>query len=172
MAKATKNISDDSLLNEEDMIVITKEGLKSLEEELNELKTVRRKQVAGRLKEAISFGDLSENSEYEEAKNEQAFVEGRIIEVEIMIKRAKVIDEKHHSKSIVEIGTKVKIRNTQRKTEEFEWTIVGSTESDPFNGRISNEAPVGMSLMGAKVGDKVIVKTPGGEDEYEVLKLA
>jgi transcription elongation factor GreA len=157
---------------EEEAVVITKEGLKALEEELHELKTVRRKQVAERLKEAISYGDLSENSEYEEAKNEQAFVEGRILALEVMIKKAKVVNEKQHSKKIVEIGTKVKIQNTKRKTEEHEFTIVGSTEADPFSDRISNESPVGQALMGAKQGDKVMVDAPSGKSEFEVVKLS
>ncbi len=152
-------------------LVVTKEGLKALHEELEFLSTTRRKQVAERLKEAISYGDLSENSEYEEAKNEQAFVEGRIIELEGMIKIAKVVDEKQHSKKVVEIGAKVKIGNT-KKNEEFEITIVGATEADPFNNRISNESPIGAALIGAKVGDTVTVQMPSGKAEYEVLKLA
>lgn len=156
----------------EEMVIMTKEGLKALEKELEELKVQGRRQVAERLKEAISYGDLSENSEYEEAKNEQAFIEGRIIELENMVKHAKVVDEKQHSKKIVEIGTKVKVRNVKKKTEEFELTIVGSTESDPFNNRISNEAPVGLALMGAKVGDKVVVDAPNEKTEFEVLKLS
>ena len=160
-------ISDD-----EEAVIVTKEGLKNLEAELKELSTIRRKEVAARLKEAISFGDLSENSEYEEAKNEQAFVEGRIKELEIMIKRSKVVDEKHHSKKIVEIGTKVKVVNTKKKTDEHEFTIVGSTESNPFENRISNEAPMGVALMGSKVGDKVSVDAPHGKSEFEVLKLS
>lgn len=152
-------------------LIVTKEGLKALQEELEFLTTTRRKQVAERLKEAISYGDLSENSEYEEAKNEQAFVEGRIIELEGMIKIAKVVDEKQHSKKVVEIGAKVKVSNTKKK-EEVEFTIVGATEADPFNGRISNESPIGMALIGAKVGDVVTVQTPAGKAEYEVLKLS
>lgn len=152
-------------------LIVTKEGLKALQDELENLQTVRRKQVAERLKEAISYGDLSENSEYEEAKNEQAFVEGRIIELEGMIKIARVVDEKQHSKKVVEIGAKVKIRNV-RKKEDMEITIVGATEADPFNGRISNESPVGLALIGAKVGDTVMVQMPSGKAEYEVLKLA
>jgi transcription elongation factor GreA len=155
----------------EEGFVVTKEGLKALQDELEMLSTTRRKQIAERLKEAISYGDLSENSEYEEAKNDQAFVEGRIIELEEMIKSAKVVDEKAHSKKVVEIGTKVKIKNVKKK-EELEFTIVGSTEADPFNGRISNEAPLGAALIGSKVGDTVTVTMPAGKAEYEVLKLA
>lgn len=167
--KASKKIA---VVQDDDTIVVTKEGLKALEEELNTLKTVRRREIAGRLKEAISYGDLSENSEYEEAKNEQAFIEGRILELEEKVKNAKVVDEKTHSKQVVEIGTKVKVRNAKKKSEEYEFTIVGSTESDPFNFRISNEAPVGMALIGQKVGDIVTVDAPGGQTQYEILKLA
>lgn len=152
-------------------LVVTKEGLKALQDELEFLTTTRRKQVAERLKEAISYGDLSENSEYEEAKNDQAFMEGRIIELEGMIKTAKVVDEKQHSKKVVEVGAKVKIRNVKKK-EDIEITIVGSTEADPFNDRISNESPIGTALIGAKVGDIVMVEMPHGKAEYEVLKLA
>ncbi len=155
----------------EDGFVVTKEGLKSLQDELETLSTTRRRQIAERLKEAISYGDLSENSEYEEAKNDQAFVEGRIMELEEMIKTAKVVDEKAHSKKVVEIGTKVKIRNLKKK-EDFEFTLVGSTESDPFGGRISNEAPLGVALIGSKVGDVVTVTMPNGKTDYEILKLA
>jgi len=166
-AKAQKSVTTVAV---DDNMVVTKEGLKALQDELDNLQTVRRKQVAERLKEAISYGDLSENSEYEEAKNEQAFVEGRILELTEMIKNAKVVDEKAHSKQVVEIGTKVKIRSS--KKEEMEFIIVGSTEADPFTGRISNEAPLGIALMGAKVGDKVTVHMPKGTADYEVLKLS
>lgn len=152
-------------------LIVTKEGLKALQDELEFLSTTRRKQVAERLKEAISYGDLSENSEYEEAKNDQAFMEGRIIELEGQIKSAKVVDEKQHSKKVVEVGAKVKIRNVKKK-EDIEITIVGSTEADPFNDRISNESPIGTALMGAKVGDTVTVEMPHGKAEYEVLKLS
>jgi transcription elongation factor GreA len=169
MAPAKK---DDAAVNSEEQLVVTKEGLKALHAELEDLQGRGRKEVAAQLKEAISYGDLSENSEYEEAKNRQAFVEGRILELERMIKIAKVVDEKHHSKKVVEIGTKVKIRHTKRKTEEYELTIVGATESDPFQGRVSNEAPMGVALMGSKVGDKVTVDSPSGKNEFEVLKLA
>ncbi|MEK7146282.1 MAG: transcription elongation factor GreA [Patescibacteria group bacterium] len=171
MAKAAKSVVPQVQV-EEEALVVTKEGLKALEEELNNLKTVRRREIAQRLKEAIGYGDLSENSEYEEAKNEQALMEGRIIELEEQLKKAKVVDEKQHSKKIVEIGTKVKIRNVKKKTEELEFTLVGSTESDVLNGRISNESPFGQALMGAKVGEKVSVEAPSGVVEYEVLKLA
>ncbi len=157
---------------EEESVVMTKEGLKLLEDELEFLKSTRRREIAKRLKEAISYGDLSENSEYEEAKNEQAFVEGRIMELEEKVKKAKVIDEKTHSKQMVEIGTKVFIRNTKKKSEEHEFTLVGSTESDVSNNRISNEAPLGLALMGRKAGDVVTINVPAGIIDYEILKLS
>lgn len=172
MATKTKKTDPVVAATDEEAVIVTKEGLKALQEELEKLSTFDRKEVAARLKEAISYGDLSENSEYEEAKNQQAFVEGRIIELKLQIKHAKVVDEKHHSKKVVEIGTKVKLRNSKRKTEEYDLTIVGSTEADPFNDRISNETPIGMALMGSKVGDVVIVNAPAGKNEYEILKLA
>ena len=155
----------------DETLVVTKDGLKALQEELDDLKGRGRKEVAERLKEAISYGDLSENSEYEEAKNYQAFVEGRIIELENMIKNAKVVDEKQHSRQVVEIGTRVVVRAKQGK-EEQELTIVGATEADPFNSRISSEAPMGAALMGSKAGDTIVVETPDGMAEYEVVKLA
>lgn len=157
---------------EEESVVMTKEGLKLLEDELEYLKSSRRKEIAKRLKEAISYGDLSENSEYEEAKNEQAFVEGRILELEEKVKKSKVIDEKTHSKQLVEIGTKVHIRNAKKKSDEHEFTLVGSTESDVLNNRISNEAPLGLALMGRKAGDVVVINVPAGIIEYEILKLS
>ena len=166
MAKKTVKAATTS-----DSLIVTKEGLRNLETELQELKTKGRKEVAERLKEAISYGDLSENSEYEEAKNQQAITEGRILELEYMIKNAKVVDEKQHSKQVVEIGTSVKVKELSTK-KELEFIIVGSTESDPFNGRISNEAPIGAAVMGAKAGEKVIVKAPSGDSEYEILKLS
>lgn len=159
-------------VQDEEMIVVTKEGLKALQDELEHLKEVRRKEVANRLKEAISYGDLSENSEYEEAKNEQAFVEGRILELENKIRYAKVVDETSHSKQVVEIGTKVTVVNTSKKTEKYTFTIVGATEADPFHHRISSESPMGSALMGKKAGDKVTVDAPIGKTDYEILDLA
>lgn len=152
------------------MILVTKEGLKKLKEELEYLTEVKRKEVAGRIKEAISYGDLSENSEYEEAKNEQAFVEGRIIELEEKVKYAKIIEEKHRV-ATVQLGTKVVVRNLRRKDDKQEYTIVGSTEADPLAHKISNESPVGRSLLEKRVGDRVKVQAPSGPVEYEILKL-
>jgi len=157
--------------DDDQLVYVTKDGLKQLKEELEFLKNERRKQVAVRLKEAISYGDLSENAEYEEAKNEQAFVEGRILELEDKIKRAKIIDEKHHSKKLVELGSVVTIRRKGLK-ETDEYTIVGSMEADPFEHRISNESPVGSALMEKKNGDSVVVETPSGKITYEIVKLS
>lgn len=152
--------------------LVTKEGLEKLKEELNYLQEVKRKEVAQRLKEAISYGDLSENAEYEDAKNEQAFVEGRILELEEKIKYAKVIDDKAKKAAIVQLGSKVIIRNVTRKSqEEEEYTIVGSTEADPVNHKISNVSPVGKALLDRKSGDTVKVAAPAGMIEYEIVKI-
>ncbi len=152
-------------------ILVTKEGLKKLTEELDILRNVKRKEVAERIKEAISYGDLSENSEYEEAKNEQAFVEGRIIELEEKVKYAKIINEKHQLAS-VQLGTRVVVKNlSRRNAQPEEYTIVGSTEADPLAHKISNESPVGRAFLDKKSGDKVKVQIPAGAVEYEILKL-
>jgi len=147
--------------------------LKKLKDELELLKTVRRKEVAQRLKEAISYGDLSENSEYEEAKNEQAFVEGRILELEEKIKSAKIIAEKKSDKTgkEVTIGSTVTVRNT-KESEEQTYKIVGATEADPFEGRISNESPIGKGFLSHRKGDSVKIQTPSGTVEYEIVRVA
>lgn len=153
--------------------LVTREGLEKLKEELNYLKEVKRKEVAERIKEAISYGDLSENSEYEESKNEQAFLEGRILELEEKIKHAKIIDERHKKTATVQIGSKVVISSTDSKgaLREQEYTIVGSTEADPLSFKISNESPVGRALLERKVGDLVKVKVPAGQIQLKVLKV-
>ena len=153
------------------MILVTKEGLSKLKSELDELKNIKRKEVAGRLKEAISYGDLSENSEYEEAKNEQAFVEGRIVELEEKVKYAKVIQEKQDVKT-VQIGTHVVVRDVgKKKAQPQTYIIVGSTEADPLTHKISNESPVGGALLDKKKGDIVKIIAPIGVVEYEILQL-
>jgi transcription elongation factor GreA len=159
----------------DDQTLVTKEGLKQLKDELENLKTVRRQEVAQRLKEAISYGDLSENSEYEEAKNEQAFVEGRILELEQKIKNAKIISEKKiaaHASKQVEIGSTVTVRNKTDNHDPESYTIVGSTEASPLDHKISNESPIGKALIGKVKGDSVQVATPAGMLKYEVLKVA
>ncbi|MCF7918041.1 transcription elongation factor GreA [Candidatus Gracilibacteria bacterium] len=152
-------------------VLVTKEGLRKLEEEQQYLITVRRKEVSERLAEAISYGDLSENSEYDEAKNEQAFLEQRIKELEEQIKSAEIITEGiSDKKGVVQIGSTVKLRIAGG--EDHEYTIVGSTEADPMMHKISNESPVGEAILGKKVKDKVKVKAPGGSFEYEILKIS
>lgn len=148
---------------------VTKEGLKKLNEELAHLKNVRRREVSERLKEAISFGDLSENSEYEEAKNEQAFIEGRIIELEDKVKHAKVITEKNTTKSVT-LGSKVKIKSLDDGDEE-EFTLVGTTECDPLNHLISNESPIGAAIMEKQVGDEVTFDAPAGKVSYKIVSV-
>lgn len=158
--------------SDDKFILITKEGLEKLTEELNYLKEVKRKEVAERLKEAISYGDLSENAEYEEAKNEQAFVEGRILELEEKVKYAKIIDEKAKKGALVQLGSTVVIQNLDSKTKaEEEYTIVGSTEADPINHKISNVSPVGKALMDRRTGETVKVAAPAGVIEYRIVKV-
>lgn len=152
----------------DDTVLVTKGGLKKLQEELDLLKNVRRKEVAQRLKEAISYGDLSENSEYEEAKNEQAFIEGRIIELESKIKNAKIV--RGHGTQSVQIGSVVKLRKSGARDEE-EYTIVGTTEADPFENKISNDSPIGEAIMDRLVGERVQVKSPSGTTTYEIAGL-
>lgn len=151
-------------------VILTYEGLKKIEEELEQLKTVRRKEVTQKIKTALSFGDLSENSEYDEAKNEQAFVEGRIATLENMLKNAKVIDEEDVKTDVISVGATAKVRDLEFG-DEMEITIVGSAEADPTQMKISNEAPIGRGLLGHKVGDKVDIQIPDGTISYEVLEI-
>ncbi len=151
-------------------IVLTYEGLKKLEDELDRLKGVKRREVAEKIKQALSFGDLSENSEYDEAKNEQAQIESRIMKVEAMLKNAKVIDEEDVSTDMVGLGCKVKLLDMEYD-EEVEYTLVGSTEADPGKAKISNESPVGMTLVGSKVGEIVEVQVPDGVIKFKVLDI-
>lgn len=149
---------------------MTYEGVKKLEEELEYLKTVKRKEITEKIKVALSFGDLSENSEYDEAKNEQAFAEGRIIQLENMLKNASIVDENEVPKDVVSVGSIVKVKDYEFD-EEVEYIIVGSAEADPMNNKISNESPVGNGLIGKKVGDIIEVTVPDGVSKYEILKV-
>ncbi|OUN87021.1 transcription elongation factor GreA [Gemmiger sp. An50] len=152
-------------------VVVTVAGLKALEDELEELKTVRRKDVAEKIKVARGFGDLSENSEYDEAKNEQAFIESRIAQLEAMLKNARVIDNDELNLDTVSVGTHVKIEDEDGEVEEYD--ITGSTEADPLNGKISDESPVGAALMGQKVGQTVTVTLPnGGTIDFKILEIS
>ena len=150
-------------------ILLTKDGYAAKVAELDELRTVKRPEIAERLKEAIAYGDISENSEYDSAKNEQAELEYKIGELESLIKNAKVIEEggKH---DVVRIGQKVKIRKIGAK-ESVEYTIVSSSEVDPIQGKISNVSPVGSALIDKRVKDKVDVKLPDGTAKYEILSI-
>ena len=150
-------------------VILTGEGLKKLEEKLEHLKTVRRHDVAERIKQAIDFGDISENSEYDDAKNEQAFIEGHIVELENKINTAKIIDESVKG-DVVSVGSKVTVLDTMYN-DELEYVIVGSSEADPFNNRISNESPVGKAILGEKVGKVVLVATPAGELRYKIVDI-
>lgn len=159
-------------INDEEQVLITKAGLEKIKEELENFKNVRRKEVAARLKEAISYGDLSENSEYEEAKNEQAFIEGRIIELEKMIDNAKIIsDTVKTTDATVQIGTTVTVQNMTDKDEPETYTIVGSTEADPTENKISNESPIGSAILGKIKGESIKVKVPAGMMEFKILKV-
>lgn len=151
-------------------VVLTYEGLQKLEQELEFLKAVKRREVAERIKQALSFGDLSENSEYDEAKNEQAHVEGRIVQLENMLKNAKVIDEDDVKTDVVSVGSKVTILDMEFK-EEVEYYIVGSAEANPGQFKISNESPVGSALMGKKKGTVVDVVVPDGIVKYKILSI-
>ncbi len=147
---------------------LTQEGFEKLQQELEHLRTVRRQEIANRLHEAMEGGELIENAEYEDAKNEQAFVEGRIKEVEILLATARVISEEEKSES-VQVGTKVTIKE-EGSTEET-YTIVGAAEANPRGGKISNESPIGKALLNHKAGDKVKVDAPAGSFEVKIIKI-
>lgn len=153
---------------EQQRTYVTQEFLEKMKQELNDLKTKKRAEVAQRLKEAIAQGDLSENSEYDDAKNEQSFVEGRILELESQIRTAVVIQSTHSNH--VAMASRVLIRDIY-SGEKQEVTIVGSTESNPFEGKISNDSPVGRALLGTKPGDIVEVDAPQGVMKYKVLEI-
>ena len=150
--------------------IMTYEGIKKLEEELEYLKTVRRKEITEKIKVALGYGDLSENSEYDEAKNDQAFNEGRIIQLENMLKNAVVVDESEIPTDKVSVGSIVKVMDYEFD-EEVEYAIVGSAEADPMNFKISNESPVGSALLGKKVGDVVEGTVPSGVSKFEILEI-
>lgn len=158
----------------EKQFFVTEEGLAALEKELDYLKTVRRREVADKIKVALSFGDLSENSEYDEAKNDQAMVEARIADVEVMLKNAVVIDESSLNNETVHIGSKIEVAivSPTGKESERAFRIVGSNEADPRNGKISDESAVGQALIGAKVGQAVEVETPAGLAKYTIITIA
>jgi len=151
-------------------VILTQSGFKKLEEELAYLKSVKRREVAARIKTAISFGDLSENAEYDNAKNEQAFIEGKIITLEKMLRNAKLIENDEVSRDTVGVGSTVRLQEIGGG-EPMEFTIVGTAESDPANNRISNESPVGRAILGFPAGSEVAVKAPAGTIKYKILEI-
>lgn len=157
-------------MSDQKKYIMTYEGIKKLEDELEFLKTVKRKDITEKIKVALSFGDLSENSEYDEAKNEQAFVEGRILQLENMLKNADILDESEIHSDIINVGSVVKAKDLEFGDVD-EYTIVGSAEADPMENKISNESPVGKSFMGKKVGDIVEVAIPDGVSKYEIMEI-
>lgn len=151
-------------------VVLTQEGLKKMEDELEYLKSVKRREIAARIKQAIDFGDISENSEYDEAKNEQAFVEGRIAILEEKLRNVKLIDEVDISTDVVSIGSKIRLKELDTG-DVFEYMIVGSSEANPIEYKISNESPVGNALLGEKKGSIVEVSVPAGTIRYEIMDI-
>lgn len=153
---------------------VTEEGREALEKELDYLKVVRRKEVAEKIKVALSFGDLSENSEYDEAKNDQAILEARIADLEVMLNNAKVIEKNEQEADKVHIGSNVSVSFKRADGSEAtrEFSIVGSNEANPRLGKISDESAVGQALVGAKLGDSVEVETPGGIVVYTILSVS
>lgn len=151
-------------------VILTQDGLRKLEEELEHLKSVKRREVAERIKVAIGYGDISENSEYEDAKNEQAFIEGRIITLEKMLRNARIINNDEIETDSVSIGSTVLIKDLEFG-DELEYTIVGTAESDPSQNKISNESPVGKAILGKKKGAVVDVNVPVGIIQYKIMNI-
>ncbi|MGN0363600.1 MAG: transcription elongation factor GreA [Bilifractor sp.] len=150
--------------------VVTYAGLKALEDELQDLKVTKRKEIAEKLKEARAQGDLSENAEYDAAKDEQAQIEARIEEIEALLKNVEVVVESEADANKVNIGCKVKVQDVTYD-EELEFQIVGSTEANSLKGKISNESPVGKALLGHEVGETVTIETPAGDEQYKILGI-
>lgn len=156
--------------NKENLLTLS--GLAKLEDELNNLRTKKRAEVAQRIKQALAFGDISENSEYDEAKNEQAFIEGRIAQLENILKSAKVIDDEDIDTEKVSVGAKVRLKVIDEDyVDEVEYTLVGSAEADPMNLKISNESPVGKAILGKTIDEEVIIHIPDGIIKYKILQI-
>ena len=153
---------------EQKKVYLTRTGLEKFKKELDHLISEERSKIAKRIGEAKEYGDLSENSEYTEAKDHQAFVEGKIVELEHVLKNAIIIDENHKSHDNVRVGCKVQV-NLEDGNETF--FIVGSHEADPDSGKISNESPIGKALLGRKVGDEIEVEVPAGKIKYKIIKI-
>jgi transcription elongation factor GreA len=151
-------------------VVLTEDGYNMLKEEIEHLSTVKRREVAERIKEAREFGDISENSEYDDAKNEQAQLEARILQLEQQLRNARVVDAEHVSTESVSIGARVTLKDLATKKNQ-EYALVGSAEADPRNHRLSAESPLGKAVIGKKKGEKITVTTPRGSLEYQVMKI-
>lgn len=157
----------DKRVNNNEELLLTRDGLAKLEKELNNLRTVKRKEIAARIKEAISYGDITDNSEYEDAKNEQAFIEGRIITLEKMLRRARLLEKEENGDQRIVLGSTVQLKDLD-VNELYEYTIVSTAEADPVEKKISNESPVGKALLGLTVGDQVEIKVPVGTLKYKI----
>jgi transcription elongation factor GreA len=165
-----KNNKSPKLPDGEKETILTQEGLRKLEEELEHLKGTRRKEIAERIKQAKEFGDIAENAEYDDAKNEQAFVEGRILQIEQMLRSARVINNNSGNSDTVAVGSTVRVKDVAGG-DELIYTIVGSAEADPLQDRISNESPVGQALIGRKRGETVTIRVPAGTLKYTILDV-
>jgi transcription elongation factor GreA len=154
----------------EQQVMLTEEGFEKLENELEYLETEKRREVAKRIKVAREFGDISENSEYDDAKNEQAFVEGRIQEIKNMLNNAHVVKDEEITDKQVNLGTTVMLHDLDSE-EKISYTLVGSAEADPLNNKISNESPIGKAILGHVIGDEVKVEIPAGEVDYEIISI-
>lgn len=151
-------------------VILTQDGLKRLEDELENLKSVKRREVAERIKVAIGYGDISENSEYEDAKNEQAFIEGRILTLEKMLRNARIISNDDIDTDLVSIGATVTVQDLEFG-DTMEYVIVGTAESDPLQNKISNESPVGKAILGKQKGATVDVAVPAGTIQYKIVDI-
>jgi transcription elongation factor GreA len=164
------HMTGDQLVMAEKEVILTPEGLRRLEDELEHLKSVKRREVAERIKVAIGYGDISENSEYEDAKNEQAFIEGRIITLEKMLRNARIINNDDVDINTVSVGSIVTLKDLEFG-DLVEYNIVGSAESDPLQNKISNESPVGKAILGKQKGATVDVNVPAGVIQYQIVDI-
>lgn len=152
-------------------VILSRDGLRKMEQELEYLKTVRRREVADRIRQAREYGDISENSEYEDAKNEQAFIEGRILTLEKTLRNARILENDGTRPGQVGLGSRVRLRDLDLNEEE-EYLIVGTLEANPAENRISNESPVGQAIMGQSVGAVVQVDAPGGAMRFQIIEIS
>jgi transcription elongation factor GreA len=152
-------------------VILTSEGYEKLKQQIEDLETNKRREVADRIREAREFGDISENSEYDDAKNEQALLEHRIARLKEQLRSARVIDPKDVPKDVVSVGTKVRVKDVDHGDVDT-YEIVGSAEADPARSRLSNESPVGRALLGRKKGEKVVVKVPAGDFAYTIVEIS